>query len=259
MQRGFRAVCVFGAFLLTACGGLDRADASRLIREEYFGPDDGPTLSFRVRPGAIAACSQHMIGWTEPDDDLCLAPLAHVGVVTACGFGEMEGAAAAPSAWAIPTTPSIVNVEPADCGASYSDLLQEGRDRFPDDAARRETLDFVATFSEEAMDAAACEEFIARSRAATASDPRGHPRTFMRARLPGARRFGEVTGIADGADGVKNVDFTWTTDPQRIPRITLGGCALETGEPPTAAPQTSHATFRHYDDGWRIDSVAWGD
>lgn len=258
MQRERIWVLGATAAVLMGCGGLDRETAANLIRNEHFGPDDGPDLSIRVRPAAVASCSRQMIGWAEPDEDLCLGPLAHAGVITACGYAEIEGTAA-PSSAGIPSGSSIVNVEPADCAASYSDLLQEGRRRFPDDPSRRDALVFVATFADAAMDVAACEEFMVRSRTATRADPGGHPRTVMDVRLPGARRFAEVTGIADGPDGVKQVDFTWTADPARMPVVTLGGCTLASGELPGSAPRTSRATFRRFDDGWRIDSVAWGD
>lgn len=253
--------CALAAALSACGGGLDRSEAEELIRSSHFGEGHGLVLQLRMTPSAemqsmgvlgrysvpLGDCSRSAIAWHDvPGSHDCVRALASLGIVS-CSSARV-GTVMAEG----PTIDEIAPL-PMGCGTSAG-----GMDvRFPEDHPL-----LVATFEPSAVTTEACSSYLDRSETAVLDADRAHDRAdwvTLAVIIPDSMTFGEVTGIADGAAGTKIAEFTWTANVDRVaPLSASSACSLGSGSWPTSSTRTSRATLRHFDDGWRVETVDWG-
>jgi hypothetical protein len=65
----------------------------------------------------------------------------------------------------------------------------------------------------------------------------------------GRRKVAEITGIFQKTESIAEVEFTWIWEPNAVGAelLRLGKSEIGTG------PHKLRKTFKHYDDGWRVD------
>ena len=272
MPSGYLTV-VACAVVLTACSGLDRDTATSLIRDRYFAEGAGVPVSLDLEPSgfmlrmdmignfsvAIGDCGRRAIGWPGRPSDLgCIQALAAAGAVHTCSTGRVN---------ALATGPSLQATTPMTCGSDMVGMdaiteFQHRIDAIPEADRRFSHLSWVAEFSTSALTEEACTQYLDRAETAVLEGSRSyHPpeHTWLVVVVPGTSRFVELTGIADGASGTKIAEFTWSAVTEVLAPLQAAGCALRPGQTwPTSTTRTARATFRRYDDGWRIETVDWG-
>jgi hypothetical protein len=253
------------------CGGLDRETAAKLIRDRYFGEDGGVTLRLELDPSAfivdmgithgsatIADCGRRAIGWaSRPHAVGRFHALAAAGALRTCSTARVN---------AFATGPTLGATTPMTCGTDViaMDAINEYEDRVeavPLDERRHSPVAFVVEFPNAALTGEHCASYVERSESNVqdAGRFRDPEETWLRVSIPGTSRFGEVTGLSDGPDGTRTVEFMWTPNTEALQPLQDSFSHLREGDTwPTGSTRTSRATFRRFDDGWRIDSVAWG-
>lgn len=269
-----RIYCLILAIaVLGGCGGLDRDEAAQLIRDAHFGPEAGLVLRIRLPPSAVMRhnavlgdysnpvgdCAMSAVGWEDvPGSIECVRALATVGAITSCGSARLTDSTAA--------GPTIAQLQPLPMGCGRerfgADVVLSGRS----DLADARYVVFVASFAPTALPTERCQDFLDRSETSLLAAARPYADHHaewvpMTIKVPGATRFVEVTGITDGANGEKIAEFRWAPVIDRIAPLTeADACSPAPGQRwPSGDPRTSRATLRHFDDGWRVESVDWGD
>ncbi len=237
----------------SACDdGLDRDEAARVIEARHFGATSGTSVSVMLRPAvrteyyagvggvftSTVSCGDRTLGWADVSYDVdCLGALIQTHAIESCGRAPTN-------------IDGIGDIEPIGCDA----VNPEGIRRPDGDDARR---GWTFTFAEAALRDTDCQRFV-QAGERNAESHHERDAVSITVSIPSSGRFGRVTGIADGADGTKVVEFVWTIDQTAIATV-RAGC---TGAPgylwADGSERTARATLRHYDDGWRVESTDWG-
>lgn len=263
MTKTTFSLCVLATVWVGCGSGLERAEAENLIRASHFGDGHGLVLQINLQPSGemrdsgmgglfslpLGDCSRPAIAWPGPypgGSHECIRALASLGLVT-CGSARVGN-------W-MADGPTIEDITPLPMGCG--ERLGGMDVRLPED---RPLL--VAMFAPTAVTTAACSSFLDRSETSLLGrrGPLGYPDSVtLSIIISDSMTLGEVTGIADGATGTKIAEFTWTANVERVaPLVAANACTLGAGHWPTSAARTSRATLRHFDDGWRVESVDWG-
>lgn len=240
-----------GLFLcmLVASGcGLSRDQAGELIQAHSFSETAALNLYLAVAPSTfvetaaippmtvpVVDAEQRRIGWRESvPDRLCLAALQDLGALS-CGMAEYNNwqvgsfvARPCPEVWT-PSEPHPPTVVPM--------------------------VEFAAGW----ITTAEVAEYSTRSEQAFIEHEQnrgsGPAKTWILLTPPGTVRFGAVTGITEGPDGSKVVEFTWEALADRLAPL-WEVCPVREGVTrPTSGVRQGSATLKEYDDGWRVESV----